>query len=104
IGLSAILRDSAEAFTAVKIIGSVFLLYQAFVLVRSKPETLAIQLERPLDSGRRVFWQAFLTNVLNPKVAIFFLAFLPQFVRVDAPNKAVAMGFLGLVFTTNGTL
>jgi threonine/homoserine/homoserine lactone efflux protein len=51
-----------------------------------------------------VFWQGALTNVLNPKIALFFLAFLPQFVDADAPHKPFAFLLLGVIFVLNGTL
>jgi threonine/homoserine/homoserine lactone efflux protein len=51
-----------------------------------------------------VFWQGALTDVLNPKVAMFFLAFLPQFVEADAPHKPLAFLVLGLIFIFNGTI
>ena len=57
-----------------------------------------------MPSLRQVFWQGALTNVLNPKVALFFLAFLPQFVAADSPHKAAAFLLLGLIFIFNGTL
>jgi threonine/homoserine/homoserine lactone efflux protein len=106
LGLSAILAASASAFTAVKIIGAAYLLYVGISLIRSagaseaSPGTVLV---RPA-SLRGIFVQGFLTNVLNPKVALFFLAFLPQFVAPDASSKPLAFLFLGGLFDFNGTL
>ena len=105
LGLSALLAASATAFTAVKLIGAAYLIYLGVSLWRSGPRPRAAG--RPSASRaplRVVFAQGVLTNVLNPKVALFFLAFLPQFVDANAPYKLVAFLFLGLVFNVNGTL
>src|SRR5437868_6560208 len=78
IGLSALVLASAAAFTAVKIAGVLYLFYVGLSLVFTRrPAGPARSL--PVVALRTVFWQGFLTNVLNPKVALFFLAFLPQF-------------------------
>jgi threonine/homoserine/homoserine lactone efflux protein len=106
LGLSAILAASATAFTAVKIIGAVYLVYVGISLIRSKSaaaSTTAAPRHRPAPL-RGIYFQGFLTNVLNPKVALFFLAFLPQFVAPDAPSKPLAFLFLGILFNFNGTL
>ena len=106
LGLSAILAASATAFTAVKIIGAAYLVYVGISLIRSKstaPSAAVASGNRPI-STRNIFLQGFLTNVLNPKVALFFLAFLPQFVLSDAPSKPLAFLFLGVIFDFNGTL
>jgi threonine/homoserine/homoserine lactone efflux protein len=106
LGISALLAASATAFTAVRILGALYLLYVGFGLVRSAGSvrsSAAPTANRPV-STRGIFLQGFLTNVLNPKVALFFLAFLPQFVASDAPSKPLALLFLGAVFDVNGTL
>jgi threonine/homoserine/homoserine lactone efflux protein len=106
LGLSAILAASATAFTAVKIIGAAYLLYVGISLIRSAgaPQSSpGAAVSRPA-SIRIIFVQGFLTNVLNPKVALFFLAFLPQFVAADASSKPLAFLFLGAIFDFNGTL
>ncbi len=103
LGLSAILATSATAFALVKWIGAAYLVYLGATLLASRPR-LAASEPLPPASLLRVFAQGFLTNVLNPKVALFFLAFLPQFIAADAPRKALAFLFLGAVFNVNGTL
>ena len=103
-GLSALLAASSEAFTLVKIAGAAYLVYVGVTLLRSSAtpgQTAAAPAPAPLHT---VFVQGFFTNVLNPKVALFFVAFLPQFVDADAPGKAAAFLFLGTVFNINGTL
>ena len=104
-GLSAILAASAGAFTAIKLIGAAYLVYVGLSLAFSSSPIDEIRATplAPASLGT-VFLQGFMTNVLNPKVALFFLAFLPQFVESDAANKALAFLFLGLVFNVNGTL
>jgi threonine/homoserine/homoserine lactone efflux protein len=106
LGLSAILAASAAAFNTVRLIGAVYLLYVGVGLIRSAGAAIAaprIAADRRLISLRGIFLQGFLTNVLNPKVALFFLAFLPQFVDSAAPNP-LAFLFLGAIFDINGTL
>jgi len=105
LGISALLAASATAFIAVKMIGAAYLVYLGLSLLVRKGSKSQLQvLSFSQSKGTRIFWQGFLTNVLNPKVALFFLAFLPQFISLDAPNKPLAMLFLGVLFDFNGTL
>ena len=106
LGLSAILAASAGALTVIKLLGAAYLVYVGISLLRSSsaPFDSAAATRLAPASLRSVFMQGFLTNVLNPKVALFFLAFLPQFVASDATNQPLAFFFLGLVFNVNGTL
>ena len=105
LGLSAILATSATAFTVVKLVGAAYILYMAVGLLRSrKADSAASAPLLPALPYRKIFAQGFLTNVLNPKVAVFFLAFVPQFISLDAPNKALAFVVLGCIFNFNGML
>jgi threonine/homoserine/homoserine lactone efflux protein len=106
LGLSALLVASATAFSVVKYLGAAYLLYVGIsLLISSGAAAAAPQAAQPrVASLRKLFLQGFLTNVLNPKVALFFLAFLPQFVSADAPSKPLAFSFLGAIFDCNGTL
>jgi threonine/homoserine/homoserine lactone efflux protein len=102
LGLSAILASSQAAFNAIKWVGAAYLLWLAFSLLRDKGGRA--QAERPTVSGWRLFRAAMLINVLNPKVALFFLAFLPQFVDPEASVPALQILCLGLWFDFAGTL
>ncbi len=107
-GLSAILATSATAFTVVKLIGAAYLFYVGLGMLlrrsRKVDEGAAEPVRLPQATLGQVFRQGFLTNVLNPKVALFFLAFVPQFIEPAAPHKALAFIALGLVFNVNGML
>jgi threonine/homoserine/homoserine lactone efflux protein len=105
IGLSALLMTSAAAFTVLKLVGAAYLLFTGLQMLLSRAAPVAeAAAQEGTVSLRRVFWQGALTNVLNPKVALFFLAFLPQFVAADSPHKTAAFLALGLIFIFNGTL
>jgi threonine/homoserine/homoserine lactone efflux protein len=105
IGLSALLMASSAAFTLIKWAGAAYLCFigVTMMLSRQRPPAGDV-IGNTAVSLRQVFWQGAATNVLNPKVALFFLAFLPQFVDADAPHKAVAFLSLGTIFITSGTL
>jgi threonine/homoserine/homoserine lactone efflux protein len=105
LGLSAILATSAAAFTVVKLAGAAYILYLAVAMLLGKRGD---DVEKPLAIPplplRRIYAQGILTNVLNPKVALFFLAFVPQFIDANAPHKALAFLVLGAIFNINGML
>ena len=105
VGLSALLAASAVVFFAVKLIGAAYLIYIGvrMLMARATSDDAAVA-ERPALSFPQIFRQGALTNILNPKVALFFLAFLPQFVDAAAPSKALAFILLGIIFITTGTL
>jgi threonine/homoserine/homoserine lactone efflux protein len=104
VGISALIAASATAFTVVKYVGAAYLVFIGITMLRTRKN--GGNEVKPLPQTRlsTIFWQGFLTNALNPKVALFFLAFLPQFVAPDAPHKSLAFLFLGILFNINGTL
>ncbi len=104
LGLSALLLASSEAFMLVKWVGAAYLLYVGITLLLEKPAAATDDAVLPAATSRaRIFWQGFLTNVLNPKVAVFFLALLPQFISAEATSKPLAFIVLGLVFIFNSS-
>ena len=101
VGLSALLMTSALAFGVVKLCGAGYLLWlgvRAFVEKPSAPSAAAEGPASPAVSARRAFWQAIPAEVLNPKTALFFLAFMPQFVHAERGHALVQFLILGGVF------
>ncbi len=110
LGLSAILASSATAFLVVKYAGAAYLVYIGLMALRQKARPDA-NTASPVHASaglphsmKSIYWQGFLSNALNPKVALFFLAFVPQFIGHDAPDKALAFIVLGLIFNFNSML
>lgn len=97
VGLSAIIRSSALAFTAIKIAGALYLIYIGWKTFTSKGGTSA-EKDTKILSPKAVFIQSITANILNPKVALFFIAFFPQFVKPQNGHPAIQMALLGLLF------
>jgi threonine/homoserine/homoserine lactone efflux protein len=96
-GLAALLHASALAFETVKYLGVAYLLFMAWQVLKEKG-ALTVEPETTSRSARQVIVSAILANALNPKLSIFFFAFLPQFVRPDEVSPVLRMTELGLVF------
>jgi threonine/homoserine/homoserine lactone efflux protein len=112
VGVGALLAASATAFTVLKWAGAAYLLWVGVRLLFAKAKAeVEAGTGAPGFASRNpayepadlwtAFRSGFLTNVLNPKVAIFFLAFVPQFIAPDAPHKALAFVLLGTLFNVN---
>lgn len=100
-GLTLILQTSAIAFLIVKYLGAIYLIYLGIKSWRDN-STFNLQTSTSNMSLRKIFWQGVLSNVLNPKIAIFFLAFLPQFVDKGSSHVTLQMVILGLTFACFG--
>ena len=97
LGLAAVLHTSALAFSALKWLGVIYLLFMAWQALRERG---ALQVEREVDarSAAKVIVTGFLINILNPKLSIFFLAFLPQFIAADESHPVARMLELSAAF------
>lgn len=97
IGISALLATSSLAFTAIKLIGAAYLIYLGITMWRraGRLDFTNNHETKPLWS---IYRQTIIMNLLNPKVALFFLAFLPQFVSPNAGSPVMQLGFLGFIF------
>jgi threonine/homoserine/homoserine lactone efflux protein len=104
-GLSVLIASSATAFDIVKYLGAAYLVYLGFKSLWNRKKTSFIVEEKHTSlSYSNLFLQGVITNVLNPKVALFFLAFLPQFVDIRSAHRQATILFLGVWFDAGGTL
>lgn len=112
VGVSALMAASATAFTVLKWAGAAYLVYVGLRMLLAKapaagePSAMDAAADEVRASAapalKSIFFQGFWTNALNPKVALFFLAFVPQFITSDMTNKPLAFLLLGLLFNFNG--
>ncbi|WP_234402418.1 LysE family translocator [Oceanobacillus damuensis] len=101
-GLSVILMQSTFLFNVIKIAGAIYLAYLGIKMLTTKNDTKEEQ-SLPKQSNKKIFLQGMITNVTNPKVALFFLAFLPQFIHTNSGvSTPVSFIILGLTFTLTG--
>ena len=105
LGLSALLATSPQAFIVVKFAGAAYLFYIGVRALLSRAKGLPGEDAQPTDDGRwPAFRQGIITNLLNPKVALFFLALMPQFIDAGSTRKVGAFLVLGLTFVTLGVI
>lgn len=97
LGLSAILLSSALAFNVVKYLGAAYLIYLGIRKLLARAEEAENETVKS-ESLSRVYWQGFMVNILNPKTALFFFAFLPQFVAPERGNVTAQTLLLGVIF------
>ena len=103
-GLSALLATSAWAFSAVKLAGAAYLIFLGLRALLQREYDLHVPAKFKLSDPIAALRQGVLTNILNPKVALFFLAFLPQFIDSATPSKMAAFLTLGFTFVITGTI
>ena len=105
IGVGTLLATSAAAFTVIKVVGAAYLIYLGARMVLSRPQPPADLGAAAAAAGERtlaaIFRGGFWTNVLNPKVALFFLAFVPQFIAPGTDQKTLVFVLLGVLFNLN---
>lgn len=103
LGLSVLIAQSAYAFTIIKYAGAIYLIYLGFLKLKNKNEFLPTKKETQQEQkSKSDFWSGFLTNTLNPKVALFFLALFPQFINPAQIENPVPFMLLGFTYAAIG--
>ena len=103
-GLSKIIEESVLLFSIIKYAGAAYLIYLGIRSFLSRKKTKNEIESLPTLTSRKIFFQGMMTNILNPKVAIFFLSFLPQFIDPQSNHLKEQIAFLGLWFDVQGTI
>jgi threonine/homoserine/homoserine lactone efflux protein len=104
-GLTMILATSVIAFTVVKWIGALYLFYLGMSILLSRSSGIVIQAGSARNCGNReIFWQGFLSDVLNPKVALFYVSIFPQFIAPRTADPTIQMLVLGVTLNMVGIL
>ena len=103
LGLSVILQTSVVLFTIIKVVGAVYLIYLGIQMFISKQSSISIK-KTVYQSRRKLFVQGVITNVTNPKVALFFISFIPQFISVDNQYGPIPFLILGSIFAVMGAI
>lgn len=105
LGFSIIIAKSAYAFTTIKYVGAIYLIFLGVMKLKTKKDFLILKDKNQKQAtGKNDFWSGFLTNTLNPKVALFFLAFFPQFITPNQIENPVPFIFLGLTYALIGMI
>ncbi|MEK6480551.1 LysE family translocator [Catalinimonas sp. 4WD22] len=104
LGLSIILAKSALAFEVVKYLGAAYLVYLGYKSLRAKATNLKVLAKQQPANYAKIYASGIFTNVLNPKVALFFIAFIPQFVDPQYAESSLPFLLLGLTFLTTATI
>jgi threonine/homoserine/homoserine lactone efflux protein len=104
VGMSALLASSEILFNIVRYAGVAYLVWLGVKALRAPLSDLEVQADRKRPSHRQIFWQGVIVNLLNPKVTLFCLALLPQFVDPGRGNSAIQILVLGLVMIAIGTI
>jgi len=105
-GLSMIIAKSAVAFSVIKYLGAAYLIFLGVkaLMTKSQNEFEIEKIDKKKVNNRKIFVSGILTNILNPKVALFFLAFLPQFIDPNYATNSLPFIVLGLTFIATGTI
>lgn len=105
LGLSVLLSKSPTVFNGITYLGAAYLIFLGIKTLLEKPKQLEIRtVNEDKSTYKKIYLSGILTNVLNPKIALFFLAFLPQFINIEHANNTIPFLILGLTFVFTGTI